>query len=290
MQKKVYAILNIENPIVAWEVAIGRIKSVPESEYNINNSWLSNWSYSLLRKYATKGNIYSFINELKLEQIRLDNYQNSVSRLRGIYFFENIEDAYAAIDRWGFKSNLKKYISEVLITVNKLTKVDSEWITFYLGNKNNNDQWIHNYWQGKIHGEKPLYELIIEGVGYVLNQEIRKEAYSKIYYKYPTATPLLAMACCAFNVSGIEDIAISRGYLTSSNDKILGQYIMNIGILKEQEQEISKAINISKERNQLPPSILPQDGKSFFTIPDFRDHFFEIENPVAMNIYKDVHR
>lgn len=282
-----YAFLNIDNPMVAWEVAIGRIKSI--GEYSINNSGISTWQYSLLRHHAQNGNSNKFFNELKLEMIRQLNYSNKVSRLRGIYFFENEEDAHNAIDRWQISSDMKKYISPISVTANNITKLDSEWITFNL-NSNNDEKWIHSYWSGEIYGEKPLTELLVDGIGIVMNYELRKEAYNKILQRDPTSTPLLAMACCAFRVHNIEEIAIIRPFLTVENKKIVGRYIINTGLLKKKEKEIIEAINICKMRNELPYYVLPDNNEAFFSLPDLKSLFFEIDNPEINKIFNSIHQ
>jgi hypothetical protein len=84
MKIRLYAYLNIANPMVAWEVAIGRIKS--SCDISKNAFGTSIWAYSLLRKLAINGMDRRFHNELKLEAIRQKMNNHLVSRLTGVYF------------------------------------------------------------------------------------------------------------------------------------------------------------------------------------------------------------
>lgn len=130
-----YAYLNITNPMVAWEVAIGRIRSACDTTRE--QFGVSVWSYSLLRKFSIEGANRRFINELLLESVRQRAHPQAVSRLAGIYFFESESDAHSALDRWRMPER-KPFISEVSFSANNLTRVDSEWITSYLGSEERN--------------------------------------------------------------------------------------------------------------------------------------------------------
>jgi hypothetical protein len=63
-----FAYLNIENPMVAWEVGIGRIRS--SSDRPRDGFGVSVWAYSLLRRYAANGLDQRFRNEILLEAVR----------------------------------------------------------------------------------------------------------------------------------------------------------------------------------------------------------------------------
>ena len=141
---KLYAYLNIEHPMVAWEVAIGRIKSI--CGRNEEKFGISLWQYSLFKKYVQQGDYIKLKNELKLERTRQKLFNNKVSRLEGLYFFESERMAHIALDRWGIP-NKKKYISEIDFTPNAITKVDSEWITSYL--LEDDETWMKHYWTGE---------------------------------------------------------------------------------------------------------------------------------------------
>jgi hypothetical protein len=118
-----YAYFNIQHPMVAWEVALGRIKS--SCDIGNEGFGLSLWQYSNLSRLAKTGKRRAFIDELKLEQVRQQYHQNKVSRLQGVYFFRTEHDAHAALNRWGIKSQ-HRIVSEVDFYANNLSEVDSE--------------------------------------------------------------------------------------------------------------------------------------------------------------------
>jgi hypothetical protein len=94
-----FAYLNIANPMVAWEVAVGRIRS--SSDRPRDTFGVSVWSYSLLRRYTTKGLDQRFRNELLLEAVRQQVHPDACSGLKDLYFFESEYDAHAALEQWG---------------------------------------------------------------------------------------------------------------------------------------------------------------------------------------------
>lgn len=281
---KLFAYLNIEHPMVAWEVAIGRIKS--SCDHNIKNFGISLWQYNLLYQYVKNGVNGKFINELKLEVIRQKKYPHCVSRLKGVYLFENEMDAYVALDRWGMPEK-KKYISEIWFSANNITKVDSEWITSCLLSEN--DSWMELYWNGAIYGERPLAEILVSGIGVVQNYELRHLAFRMIMEKWPLSTPLLSMACCAFAEKKIETIAHIKPALTKNGDMIIGSYFVYMDDLKERENEIIEALELSKCKGEVPPMIVPNDGVSFFKLPDLGDYSFQLNFNGASSLFDTIH-
>ena len=282
---ELFAYLNIEHPMVAWEVAIGRMKSSCD---NIKDNFgISLWQYNLLKKYSNTGEYKKIINELKLERMRQRKYSNHVSRLRGLYFFESEEDAKSALDRWNMPQR-KKYISAVNFSANSVTKVDSEWITWNLLSENTD--WMERYWSGEIYGEKPLYEYLASGFGVIQNKDLRTQAYKRIMDAWPTSTPLLASACCAFKHKRMEEIALLTPALTRENDRLLGSYFINMEDLNNREQEVATAVGICNECNETPPMILPENPNDFFSLPDFRSDCFEFKDTEAQALYEQIHK
>jgi len=281
---KLFAYFNIDHPLVAWEVAIGRIKS--SCDDNIDDFAVSLWQYNLLYKYAKNGMNKKLINELKLEAIRQKKYPHCISRLKGVYFFESERDAYIALDRWGM-SEKKKYISEVCFSANNITKVDSEWITSCLLSEN--DSWMELYWNGAIYGERPLVEILASGIGVVQNYELRHLAFRKIMEEWPLSTPLLSMACCAFAEKKVETIAQVKPVLTKKGDMIVGSYFVYMDDLKKRENEIMEALELSKGKNEVPPMIVPNDGVSFFKLLDLGDYSFQLNFNGASALFDIIH-
>lgn len=275
-----YAYLDITNPLVAWEVAIGRIKSSLESKEK--GFSISLWQYKYLLGYAKKGKNIKFINELKLENIRKTLFPHQVSRLQGVFLFESESDALRAAHLWGWDV---EYISKVYFDSNNISKVDSDWITNYL-NSSGDNEWMSNYWGGLPYNDEPLYELIVDGIGFVLNEELREKAYMNILNTWPTSTALLTSACCAFAEMSMNNVAISRPSLLIQGNKVKGQFAIDMSDFNERELDIVDAVRKSGAKNKLPPIIMPDDKSVIFTVPDLRPWFFEIELEEFSDLFK----
>jgi hypothetical protein len=216
-----------------------------------------------------------FRNELLLEAVRQETHPDACSRLEDLYFFESEYDAHAALERWGL-SKRRSLISPVSFSADRITKVDSEWITSYLSSEER--EWMPQYWDGKIFGIKPLTEVLARGIGFVRNQELRLSAYRSIIERWPTSTPLLSMASCAFAEYGLEDIAIVRPAITSFQSGVQGSHFIDLGDLKLHEDKVIAALDAFKQRGEVPPMIFPEDGESFFKLPDLTSMDFTLED------------
>ena len=271
--------------MVAWEVAIGRMRSV--SDVNSEKFGVSVWAYSLLRKYAMSGLDRRFLNELLLESVRQQKFSNSCSRLEDLYFFESEYDAHAALERWGI-SGCREFVAKVNFSVNRLTKVDSEWITSYLDSDERD--WMAHYWSGAVLGEKPLTEVLASGIGYIDRKDLRRRAYRSIIDRWPTSTPLLAMACCAFAEYGLEDIALVRPAIFKWERSIEGAHFIDLRDLNLHEEKIVKALSSCKFRSEIPPVILPDDDSSFFSLPDLSEMDFSFVNDDCLTEFQSIHQ
>lgn len=284
MNRTLYAYLNIENPMVAWEVAIGRIKSSCDGGHE--GFGVSLWQYNLFRKYSIAGAHQKLINELKLEQIRKTKFPDNVSRLKGVYFFDSLESAHAAVERWGFPER-KKYICEISFQVNSITRLDSEWITSYLQSQETG--WMERYLSGETLGERPLHEFIASGMGFIKNIDLRIQAYKNIKNLWPICTPLLAMAVCGFQHMELDEIALIKPALYRDGEAILGNYFINTNDLEENEEKVLEAIDICMKDKTFPPIIMPDNPEHFFALPDFRSQAFEFHESGAASLYTLVH-
>lgn len=283
--QKLFAYLNIDHPMVAWEVAIGRLQSVGETPGE--KFGVSLWAYSMLQNYVQGKLPKRFANELRLEYVRMRDHAHCVSRLHGLYFFKSEEDAHAAVDLWGMP-NRRKYISAVQFFPSALTEVDSEWVTSNLGS-NNNSAWMDSYWSGATAGARPLTEILATGQGVVLNKELRIQAYKRIYSLWPTSTPLLAAACCAFDRCQLNDVAVSKPGLVSNGAAIQGGYYIYMKQFNEHQSAIIEAIKDCQKAGDFPPIVMPSDQRNIFTLPDLSSLSFELHDPESLTTFASIH-
>ena len=284
--EKLFAYLNLDHPMIAWEVAIGRLQSVGGK--TADRFGVSLWAYSLLESYVHNQQPKRFANELRLEHIRTRNYPDCVSRLHGLYFFKSEQDARVALDRWGMPQR-KQYISAVQFVPSALTEVDSEWITFNLGS-NDNPEWMNEYWNGKAAGERPLAEILATGSGIVLNKDLRIEAYKRIYDLWPTSTPLLAAACCGFDRCHLNNVALVKPGLVSKGNAIQGNYYIYRKEFDERQTDIVAAVEDCKRAGECPPIVMPTDQSKIFTLPDLRSYSFELHDQESGAAFASIHK
>jgi hypothetical protein len=281
---KLFAYLNIDIPMVAWEVAIGRVKSICDN--NPDSYGISIWQFNQLRNLSKLGETSEIADEFRLEAFRQKFMPKKVSRLQGVYFFESEEMAHAALDRWGL-SKYKKYISQVNFSANEISRYDSEWITTFKGK--GESHWLEPYLAGETLGAAPLTEVLASGIGLVMNKDLRIEAYKRILEKWPTSTPFLYFAICGFGEANIEDAALVRPFLLNKDNSITGTFIIQMASMRLHQAEIAQAAEICKEKGLSLPIVLPKGDDAFSTVPDFRGENFTLEIPNAQEAFSSIH-
>lgn len=280
-----YAYLNINNPMVAWEVAIGRVRSACDLGLNHKDFGISLWQFNLLRK-ITEGDHQRWINELKLEAIRQQVSPHAVSRLRGMYFFENEEDANIAVDRWKIPQN-KKFIAQVNFSATNLIRLDSEWITSYL--RSDNTDWMPRYWKGETLGVRPLTEILASGIGIVKNRNLREKAYEKIIEHSPYASRLVSMAACAFNFAKIESAAQTIPGMLKTPDGIKLSLYIHMDDFSKNGKLIGETYMKCMAEEKAPPIIKPEDPDVLFHLPDNRHLEFTLTDKTVSTLHEEIH-
>ena len=174
--------LNIDVFSAAWNAYRGQL--ITSSNYGTPEFRpLSYWPLRLLQERR----VLRIQKELMLEQVRRQFYPTSVSRLHGIYLWEDEQSARHG-ERWRDTEGNHfhpDYLVEIGFTYSKLSRVDTNWIDKYLLPDSVppewNAPWMHKYWAGEAcPGNKPLWECITEGRGLIKDTTIRMQAYNKV--------------------------------------------------------------------------------------------------------------
>jgi hypothetical protein len=118
-------------PPVLWNIVRGGFESVDllpdgEKDFAISVSFASMFQNSSASRLEA---------ELSLEQIRLATTPNSVSRLRGVFVFDDIESISRIWDsnKWGGHF-IDDYLADVGVWAKKSTRVDAAWIDDIINN------------------------------------------------------------------------------------------------------------------------------------------------------------
>ena len=224
---KLFAYFDLNNPLVAWEVAIGRVNSAPDRGPKGFPTSLR--MYGLLLQYSKAGFTPELGTELRLEGLRRKEFPHRMSRIVGQFFFKSYEDAVAALQRWPSKSRIPlRWISEVKFSADSWSEHDSEWYTTFAESEDKDDSWLREYWSGNIYGVRALTEVIATGRGTILNDDLRKEAYCALMRKWPKASPLLSAASCVFTYSGMKDAGLALATLRYWESTMFGEVFMKM--------------------------------------------------------------
>lgn len=284
-RRTLYAYLNIDNPLVAWEVAVGRIASngmVTPVDFGI-----SVWYASLLRKISNSGAVNSVVNEFALESYRQVAYPNAVSRLQGVFFFESEKMAHAAIGRWpSFKH--KEYISAIDFNYEKLSFHDSEWVTDFM--PSDDRDWFEPYLKGKTRWTKPFTEILATGIGSVVNKNLRSMAVERVLDHTPASSPILIMSIAAYNCLGIRDAGLSTPFMYLKEGKISVHQMTKMDTLEFNQKDIAVVLEqLYKSGEMNIPFIIPDDGVFIARMPDMRDTEFFLNVPNAVEVFESIH-
>ncbi|MDM3526775.1 MULTISPECIES: hypothetical protein [Citrobacter] len=298
---RLFAVLNIDHLMVAWEVAIGRITTITATDANgAPFPTPSLWLYNSIHTGKRQNRYDDFMSEYQIEYFRHQNHQQAPSRLTGAFFFETYEEAVSACKYWEWDSYID-YISEIEFTAFNIGKYDSNWITNKIRacQPPERKNFIDKYFSHDIEPAGPLWEIIADGHGKILNTSLRKKAYNKILEKQPSSTPLLAMAmsCYDSNPQKYANLLRTIPFITKHSGKYIGQFIINMSQFDAEQNDIAeicvkyinrwKTVHIKKIGRPLTIK-LPSDKDKFFSILDLRDYNFEIDTEILDGIIKQA--
>ena len=186
---KAFAFLNVDIPWIAWLVYRGEMVS-PQAT---NTQALSVWHASYLLDAARTGRRTAYYRaEMALENIRRSTFPAKVSRLSGLYLFEDEASARDAGQRWPEKFH-DEHLAEIeIVGEPAVSRYDSEWITNKMGSADSS--WMSSYLSGSPMGQTPLWEFLVQGRGFVLGTCVRERAYDTVKRAWPRSLGLLELS------------------------------------------------------------------------------------------------
>ncbi len=270
--KKLWCYLNISNPIVAWEVAIGRISSIDTSvnlTEETRRSFLSLWQYSRLKIGYDQGVWQPFINEMEIENTRHNEFPKKVSRMRGCYFFESRKMALDVVQsfNWkgvGFKEEYLSEIEFIYDEENNFSVYDSAWMSSEMSKDE-----IESYLTGEAKYLNPASEFLCYGRGVVLNQDLIKNAEEIVRESFPSSTAFLDSAKTIFHELFYKKF--SNGEVFECDAYHVGQVSPFIRNLDDEHAEVIILMSDSAFKKY---GVI-KDGRELVT-PDLRKHMFKI--------------
>lgn len=287
--KILWTYLNIADPIVAWEAYRGVLIS-PDCYRIEDNPAISFWQLKFLKNIESNKSI----NELKLEMIRQQFYSQKISRFRGFYYFEDKETAEKAANLWGVEYMNPFCLAQVAIDAKSLySKMDSNWITYYLSKDNANDDWMHKYWRGDIcpHFDSPIWELLVVARGYILGTELRSRAYENIKNNNPTT--ILSMLEQARIAALLDsDLGHTAPYIIQlGTNRYKVDFIMDMHDAKNDNylHRLKQYMENPENKSRINYEDLKLiDRYNKFSVLDARVKSFEFSIPSNLNMYFDI--
>lgn len=259
---KAFAFLNMDKPWIAWLVYRGEMVSPKAS----NTQALSAWhAYHLIDAAHSGQRTAYYRREMELERVRRDSFPGKVSRLSGLYFFEDVESAKSAGQRWDGNFR-EEHLAEIEIVGEPLvSRYDSEWITHNMGSTDSS--WMSSYLSGCQMGENPLWELLIEGRGFILGTRVRERAYDTVKRIWPRSLGLLELSRVAVKLN--SDLGLICPFLTLDSDRVR----LTLQISFADAQDPGFLDRFSKYDG--PKNTADLNASADLVCPDLSDHFAE---------------
>ncbi|MEZ6965397.1 hypothetical protein [Aeromonas sp. S9(2024)] len=225
-EAKIY--LDHHYPPIQWNIVRGMFCTPNCLEESKKNALLSISMASMLLNDTAE----RLISELSLEEIRKKHYPDNVSRIYGVFVFDD-QRSFEKIRKnndWGayFKD---EYLADVGVAANKSSRLDSNWISEIFDSKGKLfTDWesaAHNYWQGIPHPDKePIWERIIEGYVTIWSMDSKMKALKEIQSIWPQSLNILryAVLCAGYGSSDGQIFPI----LSTSEGKLKLSYYLRL--------------------------------------------------------------
>jgi hypothetical protein len=263
---RAFAFLDVEHPVVAWEVYRGALVSAlardepPEAPVSM-----------MFAGIIQEQNNIRFRNEILIEAIRAMRHPDQVSRLTGLYCFENEQSASKAYS-WGRHFKQENLAEIEVFPVGRVTRVDADWITSApLDNEGqiagNDLAWVDQYWRGEPWSNSPAWEVIFQGRAVVTDTALRERAYRVCQQEFPDALDMLEVAriCAAVGF----DVGRTIAWITQIEPGLL-QLAYFMDMRDAENPELLQRIG----RYQGPRNMRDlQSEKTTFGVGDLRRYF-----------------
>ncbi|MBG6078987.1 hypothetical protein [Rubrivivax gelatinosus] len=222
-------------PPITWNIVRGGFDSVdllPEGErdFAISISLASMIQNSSARRLEA---------ELSLELVRMAVAPSSVSRLRGIFVFSDLESVSRIWEsnRWGHHF-INEYLADVGVYARRSTKVDATWIEDIISKQGELlPGWREaaiKYWSGVAKSAaEPIWETIVEGSLCIWSMHSKESALKEISAIWPDSLGLLKHSINCYGV-GSQDGQSFPGLIGSKNGISLNYYLRMVDSLDPQ--------------------------------------------------------
>ncbi len=265
-----YIYADIDNPMVAWNLARGTFCTpdcLPEED---GHSALSFAMARMLENSSPK----RLTAEIKLEQVRSRFYPGQVSRLKGLFAFDDIDSVAGTwVDRqWGghFSSD---NLTDIGVAFRKSSRHDSNWLNLVMdADCNLLDGWedsAHQYWQGApCSGPQPIWERIFLGCATVWGTEIKRRAIDEVRKYWPNSITLLEISANCVLLGSHDGIIVP--FITGSEGMANIEFCLRM-VDCARPDFVNSLESLTKSSN---PRVARFLGPPTLETPDFRCYNF----------------
>lgn len=264
--------LDHDNPPVQWNIVRGLFSTPSTLEETEKRGAISMFMASRFSN-STAEHLKS---ELSIETIRLQHYSENVSRLAGIFVFDDLESLEELWNNnhWGVHFQ-DEYLADVGVTAYKSSRLDSNWVAEMIGHSgellNGWESAAHNYWSGKSHpNKKPVWERIIDGHVAVWSMDSKAKALENIEAVWPQSLNILryAINCASYGLYSGARKSVLDGqvfpHMFVQNGVIEVRYLLRM--VHRGEQEFIDTLNTFMKSNPQYASSISCKGPEF--LPD----------------------
>jgi hypothetical protein len=280
IEPNAWAFLNIHHPMCAWNAYRGVLVSTPAEQ-----GVLSVWAAALLRNYRD-GKPGALLREMALERVRAAQFPKSISRLRGLYCFQDLASAEQALE-WGNERNhfRPEFVARLYMGDHHVigrSTVDANWITYadLAPDGSFADQsWISRYWAGVAQsGRMPAWETLLEGRLFILGTDLRERAYEMLRKQFPES--LLVLETARLAAWALYDYGNVAGFLRKTAlDEVSFDYMLDVRETNDEDfRRRVKALIDNADTSMKHDDILEQLRKgNFGKWPDLRPYGFRMQ-------------
>ena len=215
-------------PPTLWNIVRGGFDSVDNLPLDDQDFALSVAMSSMI---ANGGNSARRLeSELQIEIVRQLTSPQSVSRLTGMFVFDDLESLAQIWDAndWGghFK---QEYLTDVGVSARRLSRHDANWVARMIAKDGSLlagwKQAAVSYWNGKPSTDTaPVWERIVSGTFCIWSMQSKLTALKEIKAVWPQSLNLLTV-CMNFFAVGSQDGQVFPGITKTEDSLSLGYYL-----------------------------------------------------------------
>lgn len=281
---RVFAYLDIQHPPVAWAVMRGVLISAdraPDSSPGFVSFMIAG-----LIQYQCNTRLG---NETIIEHVRALEFSKLISRLSGMYFFEDRNSAQKAIEeKWGAHFRIENLVELELIAHSPITKVDANWITNAPRNEKGQLEtsdlsWIRKYWSGETYGKDPTWELIASCEATILTTAAREAAYEAAKKEFPKSWEFIEMSRLATETGAMHGGLITPFIRKTDENRFRLDYLFYDAAFKD--ASVVQKMTTHPNWGRLAEYARANSDKDLI-VPDFREwsQEFEMKSFQATNL------